>query len=288
MKKFFKIVLTIFMIGIMSTSLAFSVFAYKDVKEMNETVNFEEHIIAGFNKENGEIVSGERIAVSTDSVLNINIKDGKIFAENSKIILKGKSDIIVELPEKCFLEYSSNSESVKINKNIIIKNIDVELITENNISKFINEEGKNVIVGQQKIDEVSGVSIIVETNDESKEKDLEFVKNILTSISKYNNKNTISILGNSINNDWNNLLLTEDLLSINNRDNIIYIVPFDSKITGAGFDKKLEINEDFVLYYSDIKDSETGYIPYIIKTDNGNIKVLAQGNEIITNLFGIG
>ena len=40
------------------------------------------------------------------------------------------------------------------------------------------------------------------------------------------------------------------------------------------------------MYYTTLSE-ENQYIPYIIRTENGNIKLLATSNEVICDFFGI-
>lgn len=261
--------------------------SYMKVSAAAENVGYDEHILLDFNKEVSE--SDALPVIGNDgSLINLNVVDNKIVINDSRIAINGDEDIIIKLKESYNIEYDYALNFIKLDNRIIIKTVNAEEIEKENISQFINEEGKEIILGQMIINEKTGISIVIESSEETKEKDIDFINNLKNSFAIHNGKLEITFMGQPIDNAWNqNLLIADNVISISNGSDFIYIAPFENDIVGAGFEKEIKVNDNLVVLYSDIKDAESGYIPYIIKTENGNIKLLATSNEVICDFFGI-
>ena len=275
-------------LGISATAaLVISSASYMKVNAAAENVGYDEHILLNFNKESLE-TDALPVIGNDSSLINLNIIDNKVTVNNSKVIINGEEDVVINLNGSYNIEYDYSLNFIKLDNRIIIKTVNAEEIKKENISQFENQNGKEIILGQKIINDKIGISIVIESSEETREKDIEFISGLENAFSVHNGKLEITFMEQPINNSWNqNLLIADNIISISNGSDFIYIAPFENDIVGAGFEKEIKVNDKLTVLYSDIKDIESGYIPYIIRTENGNIKLLATSNEVICDFFGI-
>ena len=225
MEKFKKIMGIILGIGVV-VGLVISSSSYMKVSAVEELVGYDNHIISTFDN-NEESVAACKVLSQSEATINLEFAEDKIVVVDSKIIINGETDIVLNLKESHVIEYDYSLDFVKIDNRIIIKTINSNDVTKENISQFLTDENQAIVLGQKQIDETTGISIVIETDDENKEADLNLISDLMNNISIHNGKMEMTFMGQKINNAWNQeLLIANNVISIGNGSDYIYIAPF--------------------------------------------------------------
>lgn len=284
MKNINKILTIVLGIILIATTI-FTAKSFITTSSLNNKIDFDEHVVNIKEKKKSETTKEEKNPESKES--NIVIKSSKdgFINNNSILLINGDSKITVNIEGNHSIQYDQSLSEIIVDNRAYIQNINSSKITVESTSTFIDSENNIIVSGQKIIDKNSAVSVIVKSNEENKEKDIEFVNSILNNTYLYNNTQNITIDNMKINNEWNNIVMDNNVISLSNGTDTVYFSIYAKQITGAGFDKELKISDSITLKYSDIKDESSGYIPYIIQNDNYVLKILAKSNDIITDIF---
>lgn len=269
-------------------------------QEMKNKLGYEEHILKSYEVE--EVQSSESAVPvdemtsenaeeeqNTSSVVNIIYNNG-FKVKDSSFVLKDVDKNIeanVFIPGENFIQYTYGDKTIIVNDTLKISVVSTDDISFENISKFETESGTIIIVGQKKLNETTGISLVyeIENNQEIIDSAVKYVQQVLdNSKISINNMQSINIFNKQISDGWGNFAMNDKYISFNNSDNNIYLSTFNLQLTGSGLDKSLKI-DGLDVVYGNYKDANTGLIPYIIKLENGNIKMLATSNDLVTSFF---
>lgn len=136
------------------------------------------------------------------------------------------------------------------------------------------------------VSEEHGILVSAVYGDEEKTMTATSVVNsIIETVKSFSDKTNIVLEEETINPELvkDKIILSDVVLCIGSEDNEIYFAPHALSLTGAGFDKKLEIREGLVFTYGDYEDN--GKVPYMWETSDGRIKIIANGEDIARNIF---
>ena len=67
--------------------------------------------------------------------------------------------------------------------------------------------------------------------------------------------------------------------------NIVLLSAFSLNVNKDVFDEKLILPNGLMVRYGDIKDEETGYIPFVCTINDHNVKMLATSIDVLQNMF---
>lgn len=180
-----------------------------------------------------------------------------------------------------YITYSTDTADYRVAN---VASADVPL---NAVIELTDGEGNPMVAGQKKISDDSAVSVMA-TNFDSE--NIEAVKDEVRSIcdgaSLNDGKMTLVILGNAINTDYaTNVVAADDVLSVGHDENAIYIAPYTSSLTGAGFSEEIEVNTTMTVKAGKYQDSENGLMPFIYNSDNGTAKIVAANADVLKAAF---
>ena len=112
------------------------------------------------------------------------------------------------------------------------------------------------------------------------------IAQILNSIVPYSGTVSASIMGETINTTWlTDFEFDKEVASFSNGTDTIYLAWYDGNYKNAGFDQSIQIGKTLSAKYSEIKDSSTEFIPYMVETGAGTLKFLATSNDVLNELF---
>lgn len=84
----------------------------------------------------------------------------------------------------------------------------------------------------------------------------------------------------------NVVIETDDgYLQMQQNKNIVLLSAFSLNVNKDVFDKELILPNGLMVRYGDIKDEETGYIPFVCTINDHNVKMLATSIDVLQNMF---
>lgn len=159
------------------------------------------------------------------------------------------------------------------------------------VGRFTTEDGSEVVTGRKKLDETHCIQATAVSNEEYSGKRLQtIIENLINSAEIVDSakvtKVTMNVLGMNVKNPESvSVRMTKDILELDNGQVKIYVSPYNKSLTGAGLDKSFKIGETS-LKYGNLKDSATGYMPFMVNGNYGNVKISAVSSDDLNSLFG--
>ena len=156
------------------------------------------------------------------------------------------------------------------------------------IGRFTTEDGSEVVTGRKKLDETHCIQATAVSNEEySGERLQTIIENLINSAEIVDSaKVTMNVLGMNVKNPESvSVRMTRDILELDNGQVKVYVSPYNKSLTGAGLDKSFKIGETS-LKYGNLKDSATGYMPFMVNGNYGNVKISAVSSDDLNSLFG--
>lgn len=279
---------------------------FVQAEQMKDKLGYEEHVLKSYaTKEESTpetAVTAESAASDTDfadavpvntedttSAVNI-IYDNGFKSQDSSVVLSDSENqisAVVSIPGENSIQYTTGDKTVIVNGSLKASVVKADEISFENVSKFETESGSILVVGQKKLNDATGLSVVYEvSNDEQVVTDAAaYVQTMIESAKvAVNNVQTMNVFGKQVSTSWNYVAVNEDYANFQNGDSNIYMSVFDMQLTGSGLDNSLGV-DGLDIVYGSYKDSSTGLIPYVVKNSGGNVKVLASSNDILTGFF---
>lgn len=156
------------------------------------------------------------------------------------------------------------------------------------VGRFTTEDGSEVVTGRKKLDETYCIQATAVSNEEySGERLQTIIENLINSAEIVDSaKVTMNVLGMNVKNPESvSVRMTRDILELDNGQVKVYVSPYNKSLTGAGLDKSFKIGETS-LKYGNLKDSATGYMPFMVNGNYGNVKISAVSSDDLNSLFG--
>lgn len=216
-----------------------------------------------------------------DSTLKLKTSDGKIVLIDAQI----KSDSGES--ENFTAQYDETLDGCVL-ASVINVSIKENSGTGYGVGRFTTEDGSEVVTGRKKLDETHCIQATAVSNEEySGERLQTIIENLINSAEIVDSaKVTMNILGMNVKNPESvSVRMTKDILELDNGQVKIYVSPYNKSLTGAGLDKSFKIGETS-LKYGNLKDSTTGYMPFMVNGNYGNVKISAVSSDDLNSLFG--
>lgn len=250
-------------------------------------------------------------ASSYEGRMNIILQDGVIKITDSVIKVPAPDssedtdvhNLYVYLSGTNALTYDSTTNYLVLNDSTIIRTINAVDAVYDGISQFMNENGETVLIGEKAIDDTTAIAVVhtvpvagddLEVNLAS---ETQTVQDILNNTYKNVAITEATLFGYSINPEWvEDMVIADQGLELIKGDEIIYATPYIGTFA-SGTTNNVTVGNLGLTYSTAIKDSSTGYTPYIlnfseeqdgsVKNSNNALqaKVLAQSNLQIKDLF---
>ena len=229
------------------------------------------------------VESGGAIRIK-DSTLKLKTSDDKIVLIDAQI----KSDSGES--ENFTAQYDETLDGCVL-ASVINVSIKENSGTGYGVGRFTTEDGSEVVTGRKKLDETHCIQATAVSNEEySGERLQTIIENLINSAeivdSAKATKVTMNVLGMNVKNPESvSVRMTRDILELDNGQVKVYVSPYNKSLTGAGLDKSFKIGETS-LKYGNLKDSATGYMPFMVNGDYGNVKISAVSSDDLNSLFG--
>ena len=235
--------------------------------------------VTHFNSLN--VVESNGVIKIKDSTLKLKTSDDKIVLIDAQI----KSDSGES--ENFTAQYDETLDGC-ILASVINVSIKENSGTGYGVGRFTTEDGSEVVTGRKKLDETHCIQATAVSNEEySGERLQTIIENLINSAEIVDSaKVTMNVLGMNVKNPESvSVRMTRDILELDNGQVKVYVSPYNKSLTGAGLDKSFKIGETS-LKYGNLKDSATGYMPFMVNGDYGNVKISAVSSDDLNNLFG--
>lgn len=232
--------------------------------------------------------------------LNVVESNGAIKIKDSTLKLKTSDDKIVLIDaqiksdsgesENFTAQYDETLDGCVL-ASIINVSIKENSGTGYGVGRFTTEDGSEVVTGRKKLDETHCIQATAVSNEEySGERLQTIIENLINSAeivdSAKATKVTMNVLGMNVKNPESvSVRMTKDILELDNGQVKVYVSPYNKSLTGAGLDKSFKIGETS-LKYGNLKDSATGYMPFMVNGNYGNVKISAVSSDDLNSLFG--
>lgn len=232
--------------------------------------------------------------------LNIVESNGAIKIKDSTLKLKTSDDKIVLIDaqiksdsgesENFTAQYDETLDGCVL-ASVINVSIKENSGTGYGVGRFTTEDGSEVVTGRKKLDETHCIQATAVSNEEySGERLQTIIENLINYAEIVDSAKvtmvTMNVLGMNVKNPESvNVRMTKDILELDNGQVKVYVSPYNKSLTGAGLDKSFKIGET-ILKYGNLKDSATGYMPFMVNGNYGNVKISAVSSDELNNLFG--
>ena len=232
--------------------------------------------------------------------LNVVESNGVIKIKDSTLKLKTSDDKIVLIDvqiksdsgesENFTAQYDETLDGCVL-ASVINVSIKENSGTGYGVGRFTTEDGSEVVTGRKKLDETHCIQATAVSNEEySGERLQTIIENLINSAEIVDSAKvtmvTMNVLGMNVKNPESvSVRMTRDILELDNGQVKVYVSPYNKSLTGAGLDKSFKIGETS-LKYGNLKDSTTGYMPFMVNGNYGNVKISAVSSDDLNSLFG--
>lgn len=211
--------------------------------------------------------------------------DGIVPSEESYIPVT-LNDITVSVPiasagqGECNVTYRSGSSTAAIG-NYRIALVEGEM--ENSIATFKNSD-KEILSGARTIEDGITLTVAAEVTEGCEPKQKAAIEKMLADATVTDTFPQTTILGEVV--KENVVIETDDgYLQMQQNKNIVLLSAFSLNVNKDVFDKELILPNGLMVRYGDIKDEETGYIPFVCTINDHNVKMLATSIDVLQNMF---
>lgn len=235
--------------------------------------------VTHFNSLN--VVESNGVIKIKDSTLKLKTSDDKIVLIDAQI----KSDSGES--ENFTAQYDETLDGCVL-ASVINVSIKENSGTGYGVGRFTTEDGSEVVTGRKKLDETHCIQATAVSNEEySGERLQTIIENLINSAEIVDSaKVEMNVLGMNVKNPESvSVRMTKDILELDNGQVKVYVSPYNKSLTGAGLDKSFKIGETS-LKYGNLKDSATGYMPFMVNGNYGNVKISAVSSDDLNSLFG--
>lgn len=302
------------------------------VNRMNEAVNFDTSVKVAQVEQDGttvaetaEGVDNVAAAGTTEGVaeettrdatnytgkMDICVVDGTIKISDSTIKVpapgtngtEAVNDLYIYLPGDNEIKYDSTTNYLELNGSTIVRTISAVDATYDGISEFTDQDGQQVLIGEKIIDDTSAIAVVhtVPASGDGVTVDMEAetqeVQSILDGAHAKVTITEASLFGYAINPEWvEDMVITNKGAELIKGDKSIYVAPYTGTFA-QGTTNTLRAGSLSLTYSDSIKDTTTGYTPYILgfseKQDGTSTssrtslqaKILATSNLEVKDLF---
>lgn len=250
---------------------------------------------------------GTEETASTGGSVNIIMRDGVLKLLDSYIRVpaadgSGSGDVCVYLSGENSVRYNSQTNYLVVNSQTVVKAISAMDVTYNGISEFMGSDGTPVLIGEKVISDTAAVAVVysLEGTSPATEEDVAVVQGILDSARTDISITGLTLFGVDANPDWaEDIVMTEKAAQLVKGNTSIYISPYTGSFA-EGTTITLNTKSISLSYSDNIKDTSTGYTPYIYEfsaDQNGTVssassttgtlraKFLSQNNMTLMDVF---
>ena len=283
-------------LAVMGIMLVFALFdavrMNREIKELQKTVNYtqlfedmlfpnmataetgetagtaESAAVADFapvmNFEAGE----EGVQLSQESYLPLTLSDAKVFVP------------CVDIEEPRTVAYRNESSTAQAGAYRLAL---VKGDANNSIGEFQNG-AETFLTGARNVSDDVYLTVAVTLDEEHRSEQVDAIKRLLSDsvISDVTPKATL--FDETVADDVS-LEISDSYMQLQKGTDTVLVSAFQQSIDTSLLSKSLTLPNGLTLKYGDVKDSQTGYIPFIATVDGHKYKFLATSSDILLNMF---
>ena len=286
--------LSLLVLGIM---LVFAVFDANRVNqrlsELQQTVDYGQQLEKLLFPNGGYPATAETAETAesaekqrSEPVIDFTVTGDGIVPSEESYIPVTLNDITVSVPlasagqGECNVTYRSGSSTAAIGDYRIAL---VEGEMENSIATFKNSD-KEILSGARTIEDGITLTVAAEVTEGCEPEQKAAIEKMLADATITDTFPQTTILGEVV--KENVVIETDDgYLQMQQNKNIVLLSTFSLNVNKDVFDEELILPNGLMVRYGDIKDEETGYIPFVCTINDHNVKILATSIDVLQNMF---
>ena len=283
--------LSLLVLGVM---LIFALFDANRVNnklsELRQTVDYEQRLEQLLFPNEKHIATAETAESAekqiSEPIIDFTVTEDGIVPSEKSCIPVTLNDITVNIPiasagqGECTVTYRSGSSTAAIG-NYRIALVEGEM--DNSIVTFKSSD-KEILSGARTIDEGLTLTIATEVTEGREPEQKAAIEKLLADAMVADVLPQTTVLGETVKEDV--VIETDDgYLQMQQNENIILLSTFSFDVNNDAFDEELVLPNGLVVHYGDIKDEETGYIPFVCTMNDHNVKILATSVDVLQNMF---
>lgn len=283
-------------LAVMGIMLVFALFdavrMNREIKELQKTVNytqlFKDMLFPNMaTAETGETAgtaesaavadfapvmnfeAGEKdVLLSQDSYLPLTLSDAKVFVP------------CVDIEEPRTVAYRNEESTAQAGAYRLAL---VKGDANNSIGEFQNG-AETFLAGARNVSDDVYLTVAVALDEEHRSEQVDAIKKLLsdTVISDVTPKATL--FDETVADDVS-LEISDSYVQLQKGTDTVLVSAFQQSIDTSLLSKSLTLPNGLTLKYGDVKDSQTGYIPFIATVDGHKYKFLATSSDILLNMF---
>ena len=260
----------------------------REIKELQKTVNYtqlfedmlfpdmataetgetaESAAVADFapvmNFEAGE----EGIQLSQESYLPLTLSDAKVFVP------------CADIEEPCTVVYRSEDSTAQAGAyRLALVNGDAS----NSIGEFQNGD-ETLLSGARNVSDDVYLTVAVTLDEEHRSEQVDAIKKLLANTVISDATPKVALFGETLA-DGVSLEISDSYMQLQKGTDTVLVSAFQQSIDTSLLSKSIELPNGLTLKYSDVKDSQTGYIPFIATVEGSKYKFLATSSDILLNM----
>ncbi len=264
----------------------------REIKELQKTVNytqlFEDMLFPDMaTAETGETAGTAESAAVADfaPVMNFEAGEKDILLSQESYLPLTLSDAKVFVPcadieEPCTVAYRSEDSTAQAGAYRLAL---VKGDANNSIGEFQNG-AETFLAGARNVSDDVYLTVAVALDEEHRSEQVDAIKKLLsdTVISDVTPKATL--FGETVADDVS-LEISDSYVQLQRGQILCWYRRSSKSIDTSLLSKSLTLPNGQTLKYGDVKDSQTGYIPFIATVEGHKYKFLATSSDILLNMF---
>lgn len=291
MTRFVKISLVV-----MGIALAFAALdtmrMNREIKELQKTVNytqlFEDMLFLDMaTAETGETAGTAESAAVADfaPVMNFEAGEKDVLLSQESYLPLTLSDAKVFVPcadieEPCTVAYRSEDSTAQAGAYRLAL---VKGEANNSIGEFQNG-AETFLAGARNVSDDVYLTVAVALDEEHRSEQVDAIKKLLSDTVISDATPKAILFGETVADDVS-LEISDSYVQLQKGTDTVLVSAFKQSIDTSLLSKSIELPNGLTLKHSDVKDSQTGYIPFIATVGGHKYKYLATSSDILLNMF---
>ena len=209
----------------------------------------------------------EGIQLSQESYLPLTLSDAKVFVP------------CADIEEPCTVVYRSEDSTAQAGAyRLALVNGDAS----NSIGEFQNGD-ETLLSGARNVSDDVYLTVAVTLDEEHRSEQVDAIKKLLANTVISDATPKVALFGETLA-DGVSLEISDSYMQLQKGTDTVLVSAFQQSIDTSLLSKSIELPNGLTLKYSDVKDSQTGYIPFIATVEGPKYKFLATSSDILLNM----
>lgn len=151
------------------------------------------------------------------------------------------------------------------------------------IGEFQNGD-ETLLSGARNVSDDVYLTVAVTLDEEHRSEQVNAIKKLLANTVISDATPKVALFGETLADDVS-LEISDSYMQLQKGTDTVLVSAFQQSIDTSLLSKSLTLPNGLTLKYGDVKDSQTGYIPFIATVDGHKYKFLATSSDILLNMF---